>query len=114
VLTAHLHISFCVLDVVGQLAVPDGLDDPGRHAYRHRVVGDDHSFRHQRPGPDDAVSAHDGVVEDGSMHPDEAVVPHRAAVDEGAVAYGDVFAQNDLPAGVAVEHGVVLHIETWS
>ena len=33
------------------------------------------------------------------MHPDEAVVPHRAAVDEGAVAYGDVFAQNDLPPG---------------
>ena len=28
VLTAHLHISFCVLDVVGQLVVPDGLDDP--------------------------------------------------------------------------------------
>ena len=44
------------------------------------------------------------------MHPDEAVVPHRAAVDEGAVAYCDVFAQNDLPAGVAVEHGVVLHV----
>ena len=110
VLTAHLHIGFCVLDVVGQLVVPDGLDDPGRHAYRHRVVGDDHPLRHQRPGPDDAVFAHDGVVEDGSMHPDEAVVPHRAAVDEGAVAYRDVFAQNDLPAGVAVEHGVVLHI----
>ena len=71
VLTAHLHISFGVLDVVGQLVVPDGLDDPGRHAYRHR-----------------------------------------AAVDEGAVAYCDVFAQNDLPAGGAVEHGVVLHIET--
>ena len=93
-LTAHLHISFCVLDVVGQLVVPDGLDDPGRHAYRHRVF------------------AHDGVVEDGSMHPDEAVVPHRAAVDEGAVADRDVFAQNDLSAGVAVEHGVVLHVET--
>ena len=44
------------------------------------------------------------------MHPDEAVIPHRAAVDEGAVAYRDVFAQNDLPAGVAVEHGVVLHL----
>ena len=29
VLTAHLHIGFCVLDVVGQLVVPDGLDDPG-------------------------------------------------------------------------------------
>ena len=28
VLTAHLHISFRVLDVVGQLVVPDGLDDP--------------------------------------------------------------------------------------
>ena len=112
VLTAHLHISFCVLDVVGQLVVPDGLDDPGRHAYRHRVVGDDHPLRHQRPGPDDAVFAHDGVVEDGGVHPDEAVVPHRAAVDEGAVAYRDVFAQNDLPAGVAVEHGVVLHVET--
>ena len=28
VLTAHLHIGFCVLDVVGQLVVPDGLDDP--------------------------------------------------------------------------------------
>ena len=77
VLTTHLHIGFCVLDVVGQLVVPDGLDDPGRHAYRHRIVGDDHSFRHQRPGPDDAV-----------------------------------FAQNDLPAGVAVEHGVVMHVET--
>ena len=48
------------------------------------------------------------------MHPDEAVVPHRAAVDEGAVAYGDVFAQNDLPAGVAVEHGVVLHIAVFA
>ena len=77
VLTAYLHISFCVLDVVGQLVVPDGLDDPSGHAYRHRVVGDDHPFRYQRPGPDDAV-----------------------------------FAQNDLPAGVAVEHGVVLHVET--
>ena len=32
------------------------------------------------------------------------------AVDDGAVAYRDVFAQNDLSAGVAVEHGVVLHI----
>ena len=41
-----------------------------------------------------------------------ALLYHRAAVDEGAVAYGDVFAQNDLPAGVAVEHGVVLHVET--
>ena len=35
VLTAHLHIGFGILDVVGQLVVPDGLDDPGRHAYRH-------------------------------------------------------------------------------
>ena len=101
-LTPHLHIGLGIFYVVGQLVAPDGLDDPGRHAYRHRVVGDDHSFRYQRPGPDDAVSAHDGVVEDGGMHPDEAVVPHRAAVDEGAVAYGDVFAQSDLPAGVAV------------
>ncbi len=48
------------------------------------------------------------------MHPDEAVVPHRAAVDEGAVAYRDIFAQNDLPAGVAVEHGVVLHVAVFS
>ena len=51
VLTAHLHISFCVLDVVGQLVVPDGLDDPGRYAYRHRVVGDDHSFSTSAPAP---------------------------------------------------------------
>ena len=29
VLTAHLHIGLGVLDVVGQLVVPDGLDDPG-------------------------------------------------------------------------------------
>ena len=28
VLTAHLHIGFSVLDVVGQLVIPDGLDDP--------------------------------------------------------------------------------------
>ena len=32
-LTAHLHISFCVLDVVGQLVVPDGLDDPDGYAH---------------------------------------------------------------------------------
>ncbi len=30
------------------------------------------------------------------------------------MAYRDVFAQNDLPAGVAVEHGVVLHIAVFA
>ena len=44
------------------------------------------------------------------MHPDEAAVPHGAAVDKGAVAHRDIFAQQHGPAGVAVEHRVILHV----
>ena len=74
--------------------------DPGGHAHGHRVVGDDHPLRHQRSRPDDAVFAHDRVVEQGGVHPDEAVFPHCAAVGKGAVAHRDVLAQKNLSARV--------------
>ena len=86
------------------------LDDPCGHAHGHRAVRDDHALRHQRTRADDAVFAHDTVVEQGGVHSDEAAIPYRAPVHQRAVAHSDVPAQRHGPAHIAVQHGVVLHV----
>ena len=72
------------------------------------------AFRHQGTGPDDAVFAHNTVVEQGGVHPDEAAVPYGAAVHQCAVPYRDVFAKGHAAADVAVQHRVVLYVAVFA
>ena len=97
-----------IFDVVCSLFGGDGLDDPRRDADGHGTVRDDHPFRHQRPGPDDAVFPDDAVVQQGGVHPDQgavallnhcvvgknciigagALVPEGMVIPDGSVAVG--------------------------
>ena len=75
-------VKLAVLYVVGgvvQVGLDLGraylLDDLCGHAHGHRVIRDHHALRHQRTRADDAVFAHDTVVEQGGVHSDEAAIP---------------------------------------
>ena len=107
---ALCHIVFCIAEVCLHLLWGDLFDDLCRHSHHHRAIRHHHAFRHQCPCSDDAVFAHDTVVQQGGVHPDEAAIPYGAAVDKGAVPHRYIFAQSHFSAPVAVEHGVVLHI----
>ena len=110
-MTAPLpHIVGGIGKAGGRLLGADLLDDLPRNPHHKGIVRDDLAFRHQRTGPDDAVFAHNTVVEQGGVHPDQGTVSHGAPVDKGTVAHGHIFAQRDRPARVTVEHRIVLHI----
>ena len=102
-MTAALpHIVGGIGKAGGCLFGADLLDDLPRNPHHKGIVRDDLAFRHKRTGPNDAVFAHNTVVEQGGVHPDQGTVSHGAPVDKGTVAHGHVFAQRDRPARVTV------------
>ena len=89
-------------------------EQSGQNAHGHRSVRDDHAFRHQGTGPDDAVFAHHAVVQQGGVHPDQAVIAHCTAVDDGPVPNGYPLAHLDIQPGACVQYGVILHIGVFA
>ena len=76
----------------------------------HGIVRDFHAFGDQCLGADQAVPADLGTIQDDSVDANQGAVAYGAAVDHGHMPYGDLVADIQGKAGIAVEDSTVLDI----
>lgn len=93
-----------------EVGVFDGADDFAGDAHDDGAVGDDGAGAEDGTGADDAFFADDAVAEEDGFHSYQRATADFRAVDDGAVADGDVGADVEGFAGVAVEDAVFLDI----
>lgn len=94
--------------------LPEGPDKFKRRPIHHGTGLDDFVLGNHGPCPDDAFFPDIGIGQKDGTHTDQGTAADMFAMDNGIVAYHAVIVQYERVAGINVNDGVILDIDSFA